>query len=231
MALSRACGDWIIPMLPADLQDPAEIIPTMLEKAVDGIEIVYGVRKNRQEKFLIRTLRKVYYRILRKLSNFNLQNDAGEFVLISSRVARSIIDVQHQNPYIRGMIAQTGAKFTSVSYTWNKRGHGKSKSSAFALVDVAISGMVSTTYIPARISLFIGFITSGLGVIAGLVYLFLTIFSNQNVTPGIPTIIITMFFLGGIQLFFLGLIGEYVLSIHRQINPEPKTTFIKEINF
>ena len=231
MALTRACGDWIIPMLPADLQDPAEIIPIMLDKAVDGIEIVYGIRKNRQEKFLIRNLRKVYYRILRNLSNFNLQNDAGEFVLISSRVARSIIDVQHQNPYIRGMIAQTGARFTSVSYTWNKREHGKSKSSAFVLADVAISGMVSTTYIPARISLIIGFMTSVLGVIAGLVYLFLTIFSSQNTNSGIPTIIITMFFLGGIQLFFLGLIGEYVLSIHRQINPEPKTTFSNEVNF
>ena len=231
IALTRACGDWIIPMLPADLQDPAEVIPAMLDKAVDGIEIVYGVRKNRQEKFLIRNLRKVYYRILRNLSNFDLQNDAGDFVLISSRIARSITDVQHQNPYIRGMIAQTGAKFTSVSYTWNKREHGKSKSSAFVLADVAISGMVSSTYIPARISLIIGFMTSVLGVIAGLVYLFLTIFSSQNTNSGIPTIIITMFFLGGIQLFFLGLIGEYVLSIHRQINPEPKTTFSNEVNF
>ena len=73
--------------------------------------------------------------------------------------------------------------------------------------------------------------TSVLGVIAGLVYLFLTIFSSQNTNSGIPTIIITMFFLGGIQLFFLGLIGEYVLSIHRQINPEPKTTFSNEVNF
>jgi glycosyltransferase involved in cell wall biosynthesis len=73
MALTRACGDWIIPMLPADLQDPAEIIPKMLDKAVDGIEIVYGIRKNRQEKLLIRNLRKVYYRILGNLSNFNLK--------------------------------------------------------------------------------------------------------------------------------------------------------------
>jgi glycosyltransferase involved in cell wall biosynthesis len=230
-ALSRASGEWIIPMLPADLQDPAEVIPLMLEKAVDGVEIVYGVRKNRQERLLIRSLRKIYYRTLRNFSTFNLQNDAGDFVLISSRVAMSINSVQDQNPYVRGMIAQTGARFDSVSYTMNKRMQGESKYSAFMLADVAISGMVSSTYIPARIALIMGFLASILGVIAGSIYLLLTIFSGQDTNSGIPTIIITMFFLGGIQLFFLGLIGEYVLSIHRQVKPEPNVTFINEVNF
>jgi hypothetical protein len=218
-------------MLPADLQDPAEVIPLMLEKAVDGVEIVYGVRKNRQERLLIRSLRKIYYRTLRNFSTFNLQNDAGDFVLISSRVAMSINSVQDQNPYVRGMIAQTGARFDSVSYTMNKRMQGESKYSAFMLADVAISGMVSSTYIPARIALIMGFLASILGVIAGSIYLLLTIFSGQDTNSGIPTIIITMFFLGGIQLFFLGLIGEYVLSIHRQVKPEPNVTFINEVNF
>ena len=230
-ALSRASGEWIIPMLPADLQDPAEVIPLMLEKAVDGVEIVYGVRKHRQERLLIRSLRKIYYRTLRNFSTFNLQNDAGDFVLISSRVAMSINSVQDQNPYVRGMIAQTGARFDSVSYTMNKRMQGESKYSAFMLADVAISGMVSSTYIPARIALIMGFLASILGVIAGSIYLLLTIFSGQDTNSGIPTIIITMFFLGGIQLFFLGLIGEYVLSIHRQVKPEPNVTFINEVNF
>ena len=230
-ALSRASGEWIIPMLPADLQDPAEVIPLMLEKAVDGVEIVYGVRKNRQERLLIRSLRKIYYRTLRNFSTYNLQNDAGDFVLISSRVAMSINSLQDQNPYVRGKIAQTGARFDSVSYTMNKRMQGESKYSAFMLVDVAISGMVSSTYIPARIALVMGFLASILGVIAGSVYLLLTIFSGQDTNSGIPTIIITMFFLGGIQLFFLGLIGEYVLSIHRQVKPEPNVTFINEVNF
>jgi len=230
-ALSRASGEWIIPMLPADLQDPAEVIPLMLEKAVDGVEIVYGVRKNRHERLIIRSLRKIYYRTLRNFSTFDLQNDAGDFVLISSRVAMSINSVQDQNPYVRGMIAQTGAKFDSVSYTMNKRMQGESKYSAFMLADLAISGMVSSTYIPARIALIMGFLTSILGVIAGSIYLMLTIFSGQDTNSGIPTIIIAMFFLGGIQLFFLGLIGEYVLSIHRQVKPEPNVTFINEVNF
>jgi polyisoprenyl-phosphate glycosyltransferase len=230
-ALSRVQGLWIIPMLPADLQDPVEVIPRMLDSVKDGIEIVYGVRTNRQESFLLRTLRKIYYRVLRKASTFNLQDDAGEFVLISSRIRDAIVQVKDENPYVRGLIAQTNGKSMSIPYVWKKRGSGKSKSSPFVLADVAISGMVSSTHIPARLALIFGFFTSALGVVAGVVYLVLSFFSVESTTSGIPTIIISIFFLGGVQLFFLGLIGEYVLSIHRQIKPEPPVNSVRESNF
>jgi glycosyltransferase involved in cell wall biosynthesis len=229
-ALSRVSGQWTIPMLPADLQDPAEVIPLMLEKAMEGHEIVYGVRTNRQENIFIRSLRKIYYRLLNKASTFNLQNDAGEFVLISSRVRESIVQVRDQNPYIRGMIAQTNAQSAAIPYIWNQRKYGRSKSSPLVLADVAISGMVSSTYIPARIALIFGFLFSALGVVAAFIYFLVSIFSLGSPTSGIPTIIISIFFLGGIQLFFLGLIGEYVLSIHRQVKPEAAVTSTTEAN-
>jgi glycosyltransferase involved in cell wall biosynthesis len=230
-ALARVKGEWIIPMLPADLQDPPEVIPLMIDQINDGVEIVYGVRTNRQENFILRNLRKIYYRTLRRASTFNLQNDAGEFVLISSRVRDAIIQVKDENPYIRGLIAQTNRKFVSVPYQWKERINGKSKSSPLVLADVAISGIVSTTHLPARIALIFGFSTSLLGIVAGIVYFMLSIFSTGSETSGIPTIIISIFFLGGVQLFFLGLIGEYVLSIHRQIKPEPPVTSVQESNF
>jgi glycosyltransferase involved in cell wall biosynthesis len=230
-ALSRVSGLWIIPMLPADLQDPPEVIPLMLERAIDGVEVVYGIRANRKERFLIRSLRKVYYRVLKKYSPFDLQNDAGEFMLVSSRVVDSITVIRDENPYVRGLVAQTGAKFASVPYQWKKRVAGKSKSSIFVLADVAVSGMVSTTYIPARISLVFGFTISIFGVLAGVVYLFLALLSSNHSPSGIPTMIIAIFLLGGFQLFFLGLIGEYVISIHRQIKPEADVTSMKESNF
>jgi glycosyltransferase involved in cell wall biosynthesis len=230
-ALSRVSGKWIIPMLPADLQDPPEVIPLMLDRAINGVEVVYGIRANRKEGLLIRSLRKVYYRLLKKYSPFNLQNDAGEFMLVSSRVIDSITAIRDQNPYVRGLVAQTGAKFASVPYQWNEREAGKSKSSVFVLADVAVSGMVSTTYIPARISLVFGFIISFLGILAGVVFLFLSLLSGKDVPAGIPTLTIAIFLLGGFQLFFLGLIGEYVISIHRQIKPETDVTSMKESNF
>ena len=229
-ALARVQGSWIIPMLPADLQDPVEVIPLMLGKATDGVEIVYGVRTNRQENFVLRNLRRIYYRLLRRASTFNLQDDAGEFVLISARVKDAIIQIKDENPYVRGLIAQTNGKFVTIPYIWKKRGSGKSKSSPLVLADVAISGIVSSTHIPARIALIFGFLTSATGVLAGVIYFMLSFFSSGNATSGIPTIIISVFFLGGVQLFFLGLIGEYVLSIHRQIKPEPAVTSVRESN-
>ena len=229
-ALARVQGSWIIPMLPADLQDPVEVIPLMLGKATDGVEIVYGVRTNRQENFVLRNLRRIYYRLLRRASTFNLQDDAGEFVLISARVKDAIIQIKDENPYVRGLIAQTNGKFVTIPYIWKKRGSGKSKSSPLVLADVAISGIVSSTHIPARIALIFGFLTSAIGVLAGVIYFMLSFFSSGNATSGIPTIIISVFFLGGVQLFFLGLIGEYVLSIHRQIKPEPAVTSVRESN-
>lgn len=230
-AMSRVSGKWIIPMLPADLQDPPEVIPLMLEKAINGVEVVYGIRVNRKEALLIRSLRKVYYRILKKYSPFNLQNDAGEFMLVSSRVVDSITSVRDQNPYIRGLVAQTGAKFASVPYRWKKREFGRSKSSVLVLADVAVSGMVSTTYIPARISLVFGFTLSLIGIVTGVVYFFLEILSHNDSPAGIPTLVVAIFLLGGFQLFFLGLIGEYVISIHRQIKPETDVTSMRESNF
>ena len=230
-ALGRVTGNWVVPMLPADLQDPAEVIPEMLELANSDVEIVYGVRSNRQEPLVMRTLRRIYYRTLRKFSNIDLQNDAGEFVLISNRIVRSILDVRDQNPYIRGLIAQTGAKYSKVSYTWGRRKAGRSKSSPFVLADVAISGLVSTSQIPARIALLSGFAISLTGMLVGLTYLVLSIFTASQTVSGIPTLIIALFFLSGIQIFFTGLVGEYVLSIHRQVKPESSVDSAFELNF
>jgi hypothetical protein len=152
-------------------------------------------------------------------------------MLVSSRVVDSITSVCDQNPYIRGLVAQTGAKFASVPYQWRKRDFGRSKSSVLVLADVAVSGMVSTTYIPAHNSLMFGFTLSLIGVVAGVVYFFLEILSYNDSPAGIPTLVVASFLLGGFQLFFLGLIGEYVISIHRQIKPETDVTSMKESHF
>ena len=230
-ALARVKGIWTIPMLPADLQDPVEVIPLMLRSIKDDVDIVYGLRTNRQENFVLRNIRKIYYRVLKRVSTFNLQNDAGDFALISSAVRDAIVQIKDENPYVRGLIAKTDGKSVSIPYVWEKRKKGKSKTSTIILTDVAMNGVVSTSYVPARIALIFGFLTSALGIIGGIIYFVLSIFTAGSTASGIPTIIISIFFLGGVQLFFLGLIGEYVLSIHRQIKPEPPVTSTREANF
>jgi len=230
-AMGRANGDWVIPMLAADLQDPVSAISEMYLKIRPGVNVVYGVRTNRQESILMRSLRSIYYRLIRRFSESDIPLNVGDFSLINRDVARAIVDLDDQYPYVRGLIAQSAGSVEYVPYTWVKRAEGKSKSKPLVLIDVAISGMVSTTQVPARIALLVGFTTSSLGFIAGLVYLFLTATGLSSAPPGIPTLLVAFFTFMGMQLFFLGLIGEYVLSIHRQIKREPAAPTLIEKNF
>lgn len=230
-ALGKARGRWVVPMLPADMQDPVHVIPKFLDSIKDGqTQVVYGVRTNRKEHLIMRVLRSLYYRSVRKFASIELQLNAGEFALLSREIVDAIVETNDQYPYVRGLISQTGAKFKIVDYEWEQRKAGKSKASPLVLIDLAVNGFVSTSQIPARVTLICGFILSILGISAGLFYLIATIFFGLSVGSGIPTLIVALFFFSGVQLFFLGLIGEYVLSIHRQVKLEPTVKSSREIN-
>lgn len=230
-ALKYASGDAIIPMLPADLQDPPHVIPELLEKFNKGNLVVYGVRSIREENYLMRSLRGTYYRLIQKFASANIPLNAGEFLIADRRIIRSILETGDNYPYIRGLIAQTGVKSEYVEYIWKKRVRGKSKNNWFDLIDQAINGFISTSRVPARISLILGFILSFLGIFYAIANILIVVFSDLNYPMGIPTIIVGMFVFGGIQLFFMGILGEYILSIHGQVRPHPKSFTLEEINF
>jgi len=230
-AMKSATGDAVVPLLPADLQDPPSIIPEFVRKWESGYLVTYGVRTNRQESFFMRMLRGIYYRVIKRFASAVIPLNSGEFLLADKKVVESVLSVDDQYPYIRGLIAQTGVKSSSVSYTWVKRKRGKSKNNFIALIDQAINGFVSTSRTPARLALLGGFTLAILGFIYGLLTIFLAINSEGKAPVGIPTIIIGIFLLGGIQLFFLGLIGEYVLSVHGQVRRTPPMFEIERVNF
>jgi len=228
--LSLTRGDWVIPMLPADLQDPAETIPKFIDEISTETNVIFGIRKNRQESFVFRFMRSAYYKIIRKFSAAEIPLHSGDFCLINKSVVNALIEIQDENPYVRGLIAQSAKSPKSVEYNWGKRLSGKSKASPFVLTDLAVSGFVSTSQIPARIALLSGFAISIGSIIWALVQTFVVLLGGRDIQPGISTIIVAVFFFGGIQLFFTGLIGEYVLSIHRQVKRTPtvKTHVFRE---
>jgi glycosyltransferase involved in cell wall biosynthesis len=230
-AMARASGRAIIPMLPADLQDPAEIIPDLYQEWTKGYLVVYGERTNRQESLAMRAMRGLYYRIVRTMSETDIPINSGEFMLIDRKISDEICKLGDHYPYIRGLVAQSTSNSTSVPYTWGVRKKGKSKSNLIALIDQAINGFVSTSRAPARIALLGGFFISGLGFLAGLWSLIANLVDAPTALQGIPTLIVALFFFGGIQLFFLGLIGEYVLSIHSQVRRLPREFEVESINF
>jgi polyisoprenyl-phosphate glycosyltransferase len=230
-AMAKASGRAVIPMLPADLQDPADKIPDLYQEWVKGYLVVYGERTNRQESLLMRAMRGLYYRIVRTMSETHIPINSGEFMLIDRKISDEICNLGDYYPYIRGLVAQSTSNSTSVPYTWGVRKKGKSKSNFLALIDQAINGFVSTSRAPARIALLGGFFISGLGFMAGLWSLIANLVDAPTALQGIPTLIVALFFFGGIQLFFLGLIGEYVLSIHSQVRRLPREFEVESINF
>ena len=230
-ALSRAKGSAVVPMLPADLQDPADVIPDFYREWKAGSLIVFGQRIERQENFVMRSLRGLYYRIIKRFASSDIPINAGEFMLIDRKVVDLLVSMRENNPYLRGLIAQVGVKSSYINYRWGKREFGKSKATPFVLIDTAINGLVSTSRLPARIALLSGFMFSIIGILLGFWSLTASLFSNSLVGSGIPTIIVAIFFIGGVQLFFLGLIGEYVLSIHGEIRPEPGAFDLEALGF
>lgn len=230
-AMKSATGDIVVPQLAADLQDPPSVIPELVKNWEAGFLVTYGVRAKREESLVMRFARGLYYRIIKKFAAAVIPLNSGEFLLADKKVIDSILAVDDQYPYIRGLIAQTGVKSTSVSYTWVKRERGKSKNSFISLIDQAINGFVSTSRVPARLALLGGFILSFLGFAYALFTIIMVLTSNGSAPVGIPTIIVGIFLMGGVQLLFLGLIGEYILSIHGQVRRTPPMFEIERINF
>lgn len=230
-AMKSATGDAVVPLLPADLQDPPTVIPELVRNWEAGFLVTYGVRSNRQESLVMRMARGLYYRIIKKFAAAVIPLNSGEFLLADKKVIDSILEVDDQYPYIRGLIAQTGVKSASVPYTWVKRERGKSKNNFISLIDQAINGFVSTSRVPARLALLGGFILSFLGFAYALFTVISVWMSNGTAPVGVPTIIVGIFLLGGVQLLFLGLIGEYILSIHGQVRRTPPMFETERINF
>ena len=230
-AMKSANGDAVIPLLPADLQDPPSVIPQFVSNWETGDLVVYGVRANREESWMMRRLRGAYYRLIRRFADAVIPLNSGEFLLADIRVIRSILAVDDAYPYIRGLIAQTAVRSSSVPYTWVRRERGRSKNSFIDLIDQAINGFVSTSRIPARLALLSGFFFSIIGFLGALATFVAFLVNREGAPVGIPTIIVSIFLFGGIQLLFFGILGEYILSIHGQVRRTPPMFEVERINF
>ena len=229
--LLNVSGALVVPMVPADLQDPPEVIPQMIAALGDDLDVVYGIRASRRENIFLRLARSMYYRALRASGGATPPAHAGEFLVARRDVIDAIAAVGGTYPYIRGLIAQTNPRFAVVNYTWAAREVGHSKNSLPDLVDQALNGLVSTARTPIRWALFLGVAFAVVGVVIGIVNLVIFLAHGSTAAQGIPTLIVATFLFGGVNLFFIGLIGEYILSIHSTVRPEPPMFVRRRINF
>lgn len=231
-ALLRARGDAVLVMLAADLQDPPEIIIQFAKKWEEGFEVIYGVRANREEHFIMKSIRRIYYRTLSRTSNIDIPIDAGEFQLVDRVVVDALRKYEDYYPYIRGMIADCGFRSIGIPYTWVTRKRGMSKNRLYHLVDQALNGLISYTNFPMRLCILVGSVISIASIIYSVVLLIINIIYFRKISaPGIPTLIVSIFFFSGVQLLFLGIIGEYISAIHQQVRKKPLVIERKTINF
>lgn len=228
-------GDAVVPCVAADLQDPPEVIAEFVALWEQGYKVVNGIRANRTENRLMLATRRLYYRLVRSLANVDVPMNAGEFQLLDRQVVEALRGFEDYNPYVRGMVATCGFKPASVSYEMRQRLKGKSRLNLYTLVDIGLNGVISLTNVPIRLCMFAGVLIATLSLGVSLVGLFRTFLAflggGAIADAGIPTLIVGMFFLGGVQLFFLGLVGEYISAIHSQVRKRPLVVEAERINF
>ena len=224
-AFRYVSGRAIIPMLAADQQDPVEVIQDFYRNWRKGFYVVFGIRKNRQENYFLKTLRTVFYLVIRKFAYYTIPINAGEFMLVDRRVLDSLTNTNDYNPYLRGMIANSGVKSTFVNYDMKARTKGKSKTSIIIALDLAVNAFISTSRISARLILLSGFTIALFGIVIGLV----SLIPNQQIID-LSFEITVLLVIGGLQMFFTGIMGEYVISIHGQVRKEPPHFLVETVN-
>ena len=228
-----ACrGDAVIPFLPADLQDPPQLIPEFVRQWEAGYEIVYGVRAEREESALLHAVRRAYYRLVSRFANMDIPLNAGEFTLIDRKVHQALRECDDYYPYLRGLIANCGFRATKVAYTWRARKRGFSKANTYALIDQGLNGLISFTNVPMRLVMFAGFLIAAISILYAVATLLIgLIWYRELAAPGIQTLITALFFFSGVQLFVLGFLGEYISAIHFQVRKRPLVIERERLNF
>ncbi len=230
--LLSTSGDAVIPFLPADLQDPPEVIPQFIKHWENGFKIVYGVRVDREESFLMRKVRGLYYKLVNKTAHIQIPVNVGEFSLVDKQVVQTLRQYDDYYPYVRGMIANCGFRSTKVEYVWRARKRGFSKNNLYALIDQGLNGLISFTNLPMRLCMFMGFGISIVSIVYAFISLIIGLVRYREVAaPGMTTLIVALFFFSGVILFALGVMGEYISAIHFQVRKKPLVIEQERINF
>ena len=228
--LWHTTGDATLVMLPVDLQDPPELLPEFVKLWEQGYEVVAGARSTREEGFFLRTARKAFYRIVNGLSDFRISPDVGELQLIDRKVLKAVLQHNDHFPYIRGIIASVGFRSIIVPYTWRARARGISKHRFFTLIDQALNAIFAFAKAPMRFCTIVGLVISALCLLFSFASVIAFILSPDLALRGTTTIIVWLFFLSGIQMLFIGMLGEYITSIHNQVRGGPMVVERKLIN-
>jgi polyisoprenyl-phosphate glycosyltransferase len=217
-------------IIASDLQDPPDLIPQFIQKWKDGYKVVMGVKVRSEETPIFYALRTLYYRTLQALSETRLEEHATGFGLYDQEVIATLRLLQDPYPYFRGLLSELGYARTTIAYNQPKRVRGLTKNNFYTLYDMAMLGLTNHSRLPLRLAAIIGFIASFVSFLTGIVYLIYKLIYWQNFTLGLAPVVVGLFFMGSIQLFFLGIVGEYIGAIYTQVLKRPLVIEKERIN-
>ncbi|TGK04788.1 glycosyltransferase [Leptospira semungkisensis] len=210
-----------VAVMDGDLQDPPEFVADLYSKMDEGFDVVYARRRKREGESLFKLITAhVFYRILKKLTRFEIPIDTGDFRIMSRRVTDVLVSMREEHRYIRGLIAWIGFKQTGLEYDRDERFHGETKFSVSKMLGFALDGITSFSSAPLKFSSYLGFTSAFFGALYTIYILYLKLFTHDTI-QGWTSVMIVALVLGGVQLIALGMIGEYLSRVNDQSKNRP----------
>lgn len=226
----QTTGDCTI-LMAADFQDPVEMIPKLVAEWENGYKIVSAIKTTSKENPIMRFFRTCYYKVIKKMSDVEQIEHFTGFGLYDKSFVKVLRELDDPTPFLRGIVAELGFKRKEIPYEQPKRRAGKTSNNWYKLYDAAMLSFTSYTKIGMRVATIFGFLTSMVSVLIALVYLVLKFVYWDKFVLGNAPLLIGVFLLGGIQLFFIGLLGEYIMSINTRVMKRPLVIEERRINF
>jgi dolichol-phosphate mannosyltransferase len=226
--LDKCTGDVAV-IIDADLQDPPETILAMIEKMKEGYEVVYGKRKSRKgEGFIKKITAKLFYRILKSITSIDIPIDTGDFRVIEKKVIEALRSMPERQKFLRGQISWIGFRQTFIEYDRDERNAGKTGYTYRKMIRFALDGITSFSNFPLKFATVAGFMVSGISF-ALMLYALYSRFITKDYVPGWASLMLSVLFIGGIQLIGIGIIGEYISRISDNVRNRPLYV-VKETN-
>ena len=229
-ALMQTKGDAVV-LLYCDLQDPPGLIKDFIKKWEEGFKIVAGIKNKSEESRLMFAVRKIYYNLIKIIAETEQIKNFNGFALYDRQFIEVLKKIDDPDPYLRGLVSELGFSRTEIEYTQAQRKKGKSSNNFYRLYDVAMLGFVSHSKLPLRLASFIGFGMSVISFIVGIVYLVYKLLFWDRFQAGLAPLTIGIFLFSSIQLFFIGILGEYIGAIYTQVRERPLVIEKERVNF
>ena len=226
----QTTGDCTIPVC-ADFQDPIDVIPRLVAEWEKGFKIVCAIKSSSKESKIMYFLRSCYYKLIKKMSSVEQIEHFTGFGLYDKSFVQVLRDLKDPIPFIRGIVGELGFKKTEIEYTQAQRRAGKTHNNFYTLYDAAMLSFTSYTKIGLRLATFLGAICAAISIIVAIVYLILKLVYWNRFTAGMVPLILLVSLLGSLQLFFIGLMGEYILSMNKRLMNRPLVVEEERINF